>query len=283
MIVDFHTHTYPDKIASKTLELLVSRSKTKPATDGTLAGLQRSMAKGGVDISIVLPVVTAPHQVDKINMTASAVTAQFTGRGVWSFGGIHPDNDNYKEILNRIKSEGLKGIKLHPDYQETFFNDIKYKRIISYATELGLIVVVHAGVDIGLPSVTHCTPDMVCEVLDEVKPERLVMAHMGGWNLWDEVIEKLCGRNLYMDTAFSYGPISWLAGAEQRWKLASQETFLKIIEKHGADRILFGTDSPWTEQKKAVKDIQALPLPEDDIRKILGGNALNLLGLPDTK
>lgn len=283
MIVDFHTHTYPDKIASKTLELLVSRSKTKPATDGTLAGLQRSMAKGGVDISIVLPVVTAPHQVDKINMTASAVTAQFTGRGVWSFGGIHPDNDNYKEILNRIKSEGLKGIKLHPDYQETFFNDIKYKRIISYATELGLIVVVHAGVDIGLPSVTHCTPDMVCEVLDEVKPERLVMAHMGGWNLWDEVIEKLCGRNLYMDTAFSYGSISWLAGAEQRWKLASQETFLKIVEKHGADRILFGTDSPWTEQKKAVKDIQALPLPEDDIRKILGGNALNLLGLPDAK
>ena len=95
------------------------------------------------------------------------------------------------------------------------FNDIRYKRIISYATELGLVVVVHAGVDIGLPSVTHCTPDMVCEVLDEVQPERLVLAHMGGWNLWDEVLAKLCGRNVYMDTAFSYGEIAWLSGADQ--------------------------------------------------------------------
>ena len=109
MIVDFHTHTYPDKIASKTLELLVSRSKTKPASDGTLAGLQHSMAQSGVDISVVLPVVTAPHQVERINTVAKTVTAQFTGSGVWSFGGIHPGNDNYKEILNGIKSAGLKG------------------------------------------------------------------------------------------------------------------------------------------------------------------------------
>lgn len=283
MIVDFHTHTYPDKIVSKTLELLVSRSKTKPASDGTLAGLQHSMAQSGVDISVVLPVVTAPHQVERINTVAKTVTAQFTGSGVWSFGGIHPGNDNYKEILNGIKSAGLKGIKLHPDYQDAMFNDIRYKRIIGYATELGLVVVVHAGVDIGLPSVTHCTPDMVCEVLDEVQPERFVLAHMGGWNLWDEVLAKLCGRNVYMDTAFSYGEIAWLSGAEHRWKLASEEMFLKLIRAHGADRIVFGTDSPWTDQKRAIKDIQALPLSDEDKKKILGENALQLLGLPDAE
>jgi len=214
---------------------------------------------------------------------AKTVTAQFTGSGVWSFGGIHPGNDNYKEILNGIKSAGLKGIKLHPDYQDAMFNDIRYKRIISYATELGLVVVVHAGVDIGLPSITHCTPDMVCEVLDEVQPERLVLAHMGGWNLWDEVLAKLCGRNVYMDTAFSYGEIAWLSGAEHRWKLASEEMFLKLIRAHGADRIVFGTDSPWTDQKRAIKDIQALPLSDEDKKKILGENALQLLGLPDAE
>ena len=163
------------------------------------------------------------------------------------------------------------------------FNDIRYKRIISYATELGLVVVVHAGVDIGLPSVTHCTPDMVCEVLDEVQPDRLVLAHMGGWNLWDEVLAKLCGRNVYMDTSFSYGEIAWLSGAEHRWKLASEEMFLKLIRAHGADRIVFGTDSPWTDQKRAIKDIQALPLSDEDKKKILGENALQLLGLPDAE
>ncbi len=279
MIIDFHTHTYPEKIAKKTMELLIGRSQTKAALNGTSAELIKSMEKSGVDISVVLPVVTSPHQADRINDVAYKTTSQFTGKGIWSFGGIHPDNDNYKELLNRIKSYGLKGIKLHPDYQDTFFNDIKYKRIVSYATELGLAVVVHAGVDIGLPAVTHCTPDMVCEMLDEVKPENLIMAHMGGWQLWDEVEDKLCGRNLYFDTAFSFGSISWLSGAEQKWKLASEERFVNIIKKHGSDKILFGTDSPWTDQKKSIEDIKALPISEEDKENILGSNAIRLLQL----
>ena len=83
--------------------------------------------------------------------------------------------------------------------------------------------------------------------------------------------------------AFSYGEIAWLSGAEHRWKLASEEMFLKLIRAHGADRIVFGTDSPWTDQKRAIKDIQALPLSDEDKKKILGENALQLLGLPDAE
>ena len=279
MIIDFHTHMFPDKIAGRTLDYLSGIFGASPFADGTYTGLCNSMGKGAVDISIALPAVTKVSQVASINRFASA----YTEGPVISFGGIHPECENYKEILKEIKNLGLKGIKLHPDYQDAMFNDIRYKRIISYATELGLVVVVHAGVDIGLPSVTHCTPDMVCEVLDEVQPERLVLAHMGGWNLWDEVLAKLCGRNVYMDTAFSYGEIAWLSGAEHRWKLASEEMFLKLIRAHGADRIVFGTDSPWTDQKRAIKDIQALPLSDEDKKKILGENALQLLGLPDAE
>ena len=275
MIVDFHTHTYPDKIASKTLELLVSRSKTKPASDGTLAGLQHSMAQSGVDISVVLPVVTAPHQVERINTVAKTVTAQFTGSGVWSFGGIHPGNDNYKEILNGIKSAGLKGIKLHPDYQDAMFNDIRYKRIISYATELGLVVVVHAGVDIGLPSVTHCTPDMVCEVLDEVQPERLVLAHMGGWGQWNEVaciLEDDYMKNVYLDTSSCIKKLNHNASL-------TIEKFKKMVNIHGADHILFGSDSPWDDQKDAVDLIKECGFSEKDTDAILGKNAVTLLNL----
>ena len=279
MIIDFHTHMFPDKIAGRTLDYLSGIFGASPFADGTYTGLCNSMGKGAVDISIALPAVTKVSQVASINRFASA----YTEGPVISFGGIHPECENYKEILKEIKNLGLKGIKLHPDYQDTMFNDIRYKRIISYATELGLVVVVHAGVDIGLPSVTHCTPDMVCEVLDEVQPDRLGLAHMGGWDLWGEVLAKLCGRNVYMDTAFSYGEIAWLSGAEHRWKLASEEMFLKLIRAHGADRIVFGTDSPWTDQKRAIKDIQALPLSDEDKKKILGENALQLLGLPDAE
>ena len=72
----------------------------------------------------------------------------------------------------------MKGIKLHPDYQDTYFNDIRYKRIISYATDLGLIISVHAGQDPKCPDNIHCTPAMAEEVLNEVEPEKLVLAHM---------------------------------------------------------------------------------------------------------
>lgn len=277
MIIDFHTHTYPDKIASKTVELLAGRSGTNPHSDGTLAGLEDDMERRHVDMSVVLPVATSPKQYKHINEFAVTENEDFDKTHIWSFGGIHPDNENYKEILRDIADKGLKGIKLHPDYQGAFFNDIRYKRIISYATELGLIVVTHAGQDIGLPDVVHCTPAMVEEVLDEVKPDKLVLAHMGGWQMWDEVLERLCGRDVYLDTAFSYGDIDYKMGAQHRFRLMDKEMFKAIVEKHGSDKILFGTDSPWSDQEQSVKDIQALGLPDETNEKIFCKNAKKLL------
>ena len=187
--------------------------------------------------------------------------------------------DNYKEILRDISDKGLKGIKLHPDYQGTFFNDIRYKRIISYASELGLIVVTHAGQDIGLPDIVHCTPAMAEEVLDDVKPDKLVLAHMGGWQMWQDVLDRLCGRNVYLDTAFSYGQIQYKEGVDHRWKLMDSDMFRAIINRHGADKILFGTDSPWSDQSESIADIDGLRLAEDEKRKIMGENAAGLLNL----
>lgn len=279
MIIDFHTHTYPDKIASKTVELLAGRSGTKPQADGTLNGLEEDMAARHVDMSVVLPVATSPKQYKHINEYAVAENERFDETHIWSFGGIHPENDNYKEILRDVCDKGLKGIKLHPDYQGAFFNDIRYKRIISYATELGLIVVTHAGQDIGLPDVVHCTPAMAEEVLDEVAPDKLVLAHMGGWQMWGDVLDRLCGRQVYFDTAFSYGQIQYRDGVPHRWNLMSSDMFRTIVEKHGADHILFGTDSPWADQAQAVLDIKKLNLPENDEDKIMSENASSLLGI----
>ncbi len=279
MIIDFHTHTYPDKIAAKTVELLTSKSHTKEATDGTANGLRASMAEAGVDVSVILPVATSPRQTTRINEVAADMVANFNGNGLWSFGGIHPDNEDYKDVLKFVKDAGLKGIKLHPDYQAATFNDIRNKRIVDYASELGLITVVHAGIDIGLPDFTHCSPDMVLEVMRDVNPEKLVLAHMGGWNMWDEVLDKLCGLNVYFDTAFSYGTIPWQEDAEKVYTMLTTEQFVDIVKAHGEDKILFGTDNPWSNQKLEVANMKSLPLPESTINKILGGNAAGLLGL----
>lgn len=279
MIIDFHTHTYPDRIAAKTVQLLESRSGTMAHSDGTLDGLENDMKKRRVDISVVLPVATSPKQYKSINDFAVAENERFNETHVWSFGGIHPENENYKEILRDICDKGLKGIKLHPDYQGAFFNDIRYKRIISYATELGLIVVAHAGVDIGLPDPVHCTPAMAEEMLEEVEPDKLVLAHMGGWQMWDQVIDRICGRNVYLDTAFSLGSIDWRNGFPHRWELMNESQFKRVVQAHGADKILFGTDSPWTNQNISIEDIEKLDLSDDARERILGGNAERLLNI----
>lgn len=262
MIIDFHTHIFPDKIAGRTLDYLSDIFGASPFADGTHTGLCDSMKKAGVDVSVSLPAVTKVSQVESINRFASA----FTEGAVISFGGIHPECENYKEILKEIKNLGLKGIKLHPDYQDTYFNDIRYKRIISYATELGLIISVHAGQDPKCPDNIHCTPAMAEEVLNEVEPEKLVLAHMGGNELWSEVEERLVGRNVYFDTGVILDRMP-------------QEQFLRMVREHGADRIVFGTDSPWADQKKFVEILKEMPLEEEERNQIFAGTAVELLGL----
>ena len=63
MIIDFHTHMFPDKIAGRTLDYLSGIFGASPFADGTYTGLCNSMGKGAVDISIALPAVTKVSQV----------------------------------------------------------------------------------------------------------------------------------------------------------------------------------------------------------------------------
>lgn len=263
MIIDFHTHIFPDKIAAKSVASLQSVSGVQAATDGTLSGLLSSMDKSAVDMSVILPVVTKPSQFETINTFAKSVNEQYAGR-LLSFGGIHPDCEDYKKKLDFIKELGLPGIKLHPDYQGVMIDDIRYMNIIEYASELGLIILVHAGIDIGLPDPVHCPPDKMRKVLDIIKPEKMVLAHMGGWKQWEEVYEYLAGENVYFDTAFSFDYME-------------QEMFLKIWEKHDKKKVLFATDSPWSNAVTDIKAVRELPLTSQEIEDILSNNAKNLL------
>lgn len=261
-MIDFHTHIFPDKIAGKTLEFLSARCKTIPFTDGTAEDLRKSARQAGMDLSVALPVVTNPAQFQSINRFAS----QFLEGEILSFGGIHPDSADYKAELKELKAMGFRGIKLHPAYQETMFNDIRYKRIISAATELGFIISVHGGFDPGYPDCIYATPQMSAEVIDEVRPEKLILAHMGGFLCWDEVERYLVGKDVYLDTAVVFGQID-------------DAQFVRICREHGVDKILFATDSPWSGQKESAEYLNSLPLSEEEKRKILDENARKLLTL----
>jgi hypothetical protein len=261
-MIDFHTHIFPDKIAGKTIPYLAEVSNTKAFTNGTRDDLLRSTLEAGIDFSVILPVVTKPSQFRSINTFASEIDDPH----LISFGGIHPATEDYKTELHEIKALGLKGIKLHPDYQNTYFNDIRYKRIVTLATELGLYISVHAGIDVGYPDPVHCTPQMALEVLKETETDHLILAHMGGYGLWDDVERYLVGQNVYLDTAYTL---------EARHM--DPEQMIRIIRNHGSEKILFATDSPWGGQKEFVEYMNGLPLTEEEKENIFDKNARKLL------
>ena len=247
MIIDFHTHTFPDQIAASAVARLSDRANIPAYSSGTAGGLLLAERAAGVDRSIILPVATKPEQVH---------------------------HEDWKQELDRIAARNMRGIKLHPAYQQTDLDDPKYLRILERAGALGLIVVTHAGFDIGFPGCRCCTPEKARNALQEVGPVTLVLAHMGGWRCWDAVPELLADTTALLDTAFSLRPAEAEEGDPQ-W--LSDEAFVNLVRTFGAERILFGTDSPWADPQTELRHIRALPLSDEEKAAILGGNAKRLL------
>ena len=267
MIIDFHTHVFPDKIAERTVAHLVSTGGLTPNSDGKYDGLLSALGKANVSLAVNLPVVTRPDQFESILRFAGEINKKHdTGAAVLSFAGIHPADGMLEEHLYRIKEEGFLGIKVHPEYQDEFIDSPAFVRLLGTAKSLGLITVTHAGVDpayLGRPM--RCTPTRVLRALDRIGGyPKLVLAHMGGNGLYDESAECLAGEDVYLDTAFVLGEIG-------------KERFLKIFEKHGEDKILFASDSPWQDIGEFVSVIKSFALGQTAEEKILYANASKLL------
>ena len=267
MVIDFHTHAFPEKIAARTISVLAETSHQIPSHDGTAQGLRSTALQGGVDISLVLPVVTKASQFESISRFAAEIDRQ---PGLRSFGGMHPDCEEPEEKLAYLRSLGLRGIKIHPDYQGAFIDDQRYVRIAKAALQEGLAVITHAGVDPISPELVHCPPDRAAHFLDLVydgkEPEepKIIFAHMGGAKMYGEVLKHLAGRNVYFDTAFVLPQME-------------PETATEVIRRHGAHRILFATDAPWGNPGEFLGALDRLSLSDSEKEAILHGNAERIL------
>lgn len=282
MIIDFHTHTFPENLAERAIEKLAKSARALNYLDGTTSALRSSMREAGVDYSLLLPVVTRPGQQEDVNRIAAETNACAAETGLLSFGGIHPENEDYRQILKNLAENGVKGIKIHPVFQQVPIDDIRFQRIIACASENDMIVITHAGYDIGFPGEDQASVSRIARMLDIVKPEKFVLAHMGGWECWEEVEEYIAGRNVWLDTAFSLLPVEPAPGtlrSPEEDPPLSRERFLRIVRKMGADRILFGTDSPWSGQRETLNAIRESGLSRDEQDAVLGENAARLLGM----
>lgn len=263
MLIDFHTHAFPEKIAEKAIEKLsfVSGGLT-PYTNGTFFDLKRLFKESGIDKGVVLSIATNAHQQKSVNDFAAAIN---DNENIFAFGSVYPFSEDALKELERIKELGLKGIKLHPDYQGFSIDDKKMKPIYKKIGELGLITVFHAGQDYGFNPPYGATPEKTARALDWFSSP-VVAAHFGGVGCGEDVLKYLCGRDIYFDTSFGY---------------ATQPKYYaqKIIDSHGADKILFGTDSPWQTAEMEMRLLNTLSISSGDFEKITHLNAEKLLGI----
>lgn len=266
MYIDFHTHAFADAIAERAIAKLEqtvidSGYEERAVTNGTVSDLLRRLEEWDIDKALLLPIATKPSQQTSINNWAKEVMC---GRLI-CFGTVHPEAEDALEELERIKSLGLKGVKLHPDYQNFFADEERLYPIYSKCAELGLPVIFHAGLDAMCPDCIHCTPEMSARVLEKFPDLTVILAHMGGNECWDDVEKHLVGKNVYLDTAFVAGHLS----AEQA---------VRIIRNHSADKILFASDCPWHSSDEERTFVQNLPLSDEEKEMIFYKNALRLLG-----
>jgi predicted TIM-barrel fold metal-dependent hydrolase len=139
LVIDFHTHVFPDELAERAVTGLYSKVNyyvDRIYSDGSLNGLISNMDRWGVDISVVQPIAIRKAHTKTVNLWAQSICSE----RIISFGSIAADTDDYKRDIDFVVSLGLKGLKFHPEYQDFIVDDIKMLRIYDYAISKGLLL-----------------------------------------------------------------------------------------------------------------------------------------------
>ncbi len=175
-VVDIHTHAFADALAPRAVKQLAIDSGLAAWHDGTVSGLAAAAEAAGIDVCVVQPVATKPSQVRTINDWA---LASQTGR-IRFFGSMHPDFEDPAGEIARIARLGLKGIKLHTEYQTFKPDEERMAPIYEACITNGMCVLFHAGADEFLPTL-YGRCDRFVRMLDRWPQLRAILAHLGGY------------------------------------------------------------------------------------------------------
>lgn len=260
MIIDAHTHVWPDKIADAAIG---GRDHGLDAHgDGTVSGLAAHMERSGVDRSVIFGIGEKPATIDRAN---AFVGAQDRDRFI-PFGSVHVEL-SVEENLEILRRHQIRGIKIHPLFQGFALDD---PRLIAILEAVGseLPVLAHVGLGGSDDANARCTPEMIVALAQRLPHVNVIAAHFGGFRLIDEVERLLPGAPLFLET-------SW----PPRLADLDPERVLRIIRNHGADRVIFGTDWPMADQATEIASVRALGLTDAEERALLGENLARLLSI----
>ncbi len=253
-IFDAHTHIYPAKIASKASRTIGEFYDIAMHFDGTTETLLTLGNKHGVEKHLVHSVATNAHQVTSINNFILSEVNSHPDRFI-GFATLHQDFENPFEELKRAKDAGLKGVKLHPDFQKFEISDPKMDDAYRAMAELDMPVLFHTGDK----RYNWSNPAHVPVILKRHPKLKVICAHFGAYSQWDEAAECLKGEGVWVDTSSSLYAIS-------------PEEAAQVIRRYGADRVFFGTDYPMWNPSEEVQKFLRLPLTEEEQEMILHRN-----------
>jgi len=261
-VVDFHTHAFPEKVAARAVASLRETYRVEPVAEATIAGLTGVMDDAGVDAAVVAPVATRPDQVPSINDWA----ARSGSDRIICFGALHPGLADPAAEVDRMVGLGLKGVKLQPNFQE-FSPDDPTMWPVYEAAQGRLVVLFHSGQEIRPLEHVYAQPAALARVNEAFPELTMVVAHMGGYQMWEEVRQHLVGRDLYFDTSYC------------RENDLRDDEIVRLIREHGAERVVFGTDFPWGHPTRDVARLCELDLEGEELEAIAWENASDLVDL----
>lgn len=262
IIIDFHTHAFPDKVASSAIPALEKIGGVTANHDGKVNSLLVSMDRAGISASVLCSIATRPSQFAPILAWSKAIRSD----RIIPLPSCHPADPQYLAQIEQIKGEGFKGIKMHPYYQEFFLDDERLYPFYEKVCKEELLLLMHTGFDIGFPRDRRADPQRISRILARFPELTLICSHLGAWEQWDEVADLLIGKQIYMDISFSL-------------HMLPREKAKDMLERHPPNYILFGSDSPWADQKSAIEQVKALDLSPERQQALLGDNATRLLSV----
>ncbi len=259
-IFDCHAHIYPAKIAQRASQTIGDFYQIPMRFDGTADTLLTQGAADGISRFLVHSVATTARQVASVNDFIARTVRESDGR-LTGFATLHQDFERPDKELERAVALGLRGVKLHPDFQKFQITDPRMDAAYAAMQEMGLPVLIHTGdkrYDFSSPR--HIPP------LKKKFPRLTVIcAHLGGYTEWDEALRALAGEDVYVDTSSSL-------------PFLGKEKALAMIEAFGYSRVLFGSDYPMWSPGEEARRVLELGLPEEVNRAIFYDNMARILG-----